>query len=200
MGSKVDFTAIILAAGCARRMGCPKQLLNVEGSCMLDHAIGAALDAGFPATVVLGAYRKEILGESRLIHRCNIVINDDYRSGMAGSLRCGTQAVAAPRLGYIFLLADQPRITAELVLRMSERFRRDNADILYPVYKGKRGNPVIIGATLRKRLLQASGDRGARFLFGDQTLKILKFPAADDSVLGDIDTPEDYRRLIGKSD
>lgn len=197
MELKEDFTAIILAAGSATRMGCPKQLLEFEGKCMIDHVIGAALDAGLPATAVLGAYRQEILAKSKLIHHCRVVVNSEHNSGMASSLRCGVEAVATPGCGYMFLLADQPRISAELLLAMTERFRRDNADILYPVYKGQRGNPVITGAALRKRLMDASGDKGARFLFNDDTLQIVKYPVTDDAVLEDIDTPEDYRRLSG---
>ncbi len=45
------------------------------------------------------------------------------------------------------MLTDQPLIDATLITELMEQFSHYKPDILYPVYKKQRGNPVIISAT-----------------------------------------------------
>ncbi|MFW2365112.1 MAG: nucleotidyltransferase family protein [Desulforhopalus sp.] len=188
------FKAVILAAGSSLRMGTPKQLLKVQGSTMLDHAIRAALGAGLdPPVVVLGAHREMILEGIKLAGSCEIVINRQYGLGQASSLVAGVQHIMGSCDAAVFLLADQPFVGAKLIAAMMGRFCESEADLLYPTYKKQRGNPVIIGKHLFPRLLTANGDAGARFLFNDKTLNILAYTTKDKSVIVDIDTPEDFQ-------
>ena len=190
------FTAIILAAGISSRMGRPKQLLKVDGSTMIDHAIQAALDAGMDSPiVVLGANANQIKSSSRLLCRCTVIKNTNYREGLSRSLKSGLQSTPAQTTAYIFMLADQPLISGRLVLQMIQEFNKTRADILYPEYQGQRGNPVIISSKLRNRLLLAEGDSGAKFLFTDNSLSIVPYPINTDAVITDIDTPEDYKNI-----
>ena len=190
------FTAIILAAGTSSRMGRPKQLLKVDGLCMLDHAIQAALDAGISVPIViLGANASLIKSQALLLPRCKTAINQNYNMGQSTSLIKGVLSSAPMSTAYVFLLADQPLVRGELVLAMMNRFEKIRADILYPEYLGQRGNPVIITSRLRSQLLLSKGDSGAKFLFSDSTLKIVTYPVPTDAVVTDIDTPEDYQNI-----
>ena len=196
MSQQDYFSAIILAAGISSRMGKPKQLLEVDGSTMIDHAVQAALDAGIDSPiVVLGANAKEIESRSRLLCRCTVVKNNSYQEGLSTSLKTGLQSAPARIAAYIFMLADQPLVNGELIFEMIQEFKKTEADILYPEYRGQRGNPVIIRSTLRNRLLLAKGDIGAKFLFTDHTLSIVAYPVTTSAVITDIDTPEDYQNI-----
>lgn len=193
------FTAIILAAGTSSRMGTPKQLLEVNGICMLDHAIEAALNAGISTPiVVLGANSSLIESQSLLLTRCKTVLNQDYNMGQSTSLIKGVLSSPSISTAYIFLLADQPRVGGELVLAMMNNFEKIRADILYPEYLGQRGNPVIITSRLRNQLLLSKGDSGAKFLFSDSSLKIVSYSAHTDAVVTDVDTPEDYQNMCSQ--
>jgi len=193
---KEHFTAIILAAGTSSRMGTPKQLLEVNGICMLDHAIQAALNAGISSpVVVLGANAQQIESHATLLNRCTVVHNRKYDQGLSTSLIRGVLSAPPQSTAYIFILADQPLVSGKLVLEMLNAFKKIKADILYPEYLGKRGNPVIIDSKLRNQLLLSKGDSGAKFLFSDSTLHIISWPVSTDAVITDVDTPEDYRNI-----
>lgn len=197
MSTPDNIRAVILAAGSSSRMGRPKQLLRVRGDCMLDHAITAAQGAGVaPPLLVLGAFAEEILHSARLAASCEVCINQEYGRGQASSLAAGVQAVAGSCRAAIFLLADQPFVDAALVAEMVARFAETSPDILYPVYRKQRGNPVIISSSLFPRLLTARGDKGARFLFKDKSLDIIEYEVENAAVVTDIDTPQDYQAII----
>jgi molybdenum cofactor cytidylyltransferase len=196
MFSDSRFKAVILAAGSSSRMGSPKQLLKVQGYSMLDHAIGAALGAGLHRpVVVLGANRDAILDGIQLADRCELVFNPEYSLGQASSLVVGVKQIIDRCAAAVFLLSDQPLVTAGLVSELIDRFVEHQPDVLYPVYRKKRGNPVIINSALFPRLLNATGDTGARFLFRDTRLNIFAYEVDDSSVTVDIDTPEAFQAL-----
>ncbi len=192
----MNLKAVILAAGCSSRMGRPKQLLTVQGKSMLDHAITAALEAGLSRPVlVLGAFYERILKESALVKKCEIVHNQDFEQGQATSLVAGVKHLMYRCDGAVFMLCDQPFVRGSLLAVLVERFRQKRPDLLYPVYRRQRGNPVVISSRLFPRLLTAAGDSGARFLFNDPELDSIAYEVDDQSVLMDIDTPEEYEAL-----
>lgn len=188
--------AVILAAGSSSRMCTPKQLLKVQGKSMLDHAIEAALGAGLSRpVVVLGAHKNTILSGIRLAKSCDIVVNPDYAMGQASSMIAGVQHIKNRCDAAIFMLSDQPLVKAALVSDLISRFIEHRPDVLFPVYGQKRGNPVIISKDLFPKLLTATGDTGARFLFKDRNLNIFPCEVKDRSVVIDIDTPEAFHSL-----
>ena len=178
-------------------MGKPKQLLRFKGQTMLEHAISAALGAGIPTpVVVVGAYADSLLKEVQLLRCCKVVHNDDFAQGQSTSLRAGTNFVSGTCDAAIFMLADQPLVDSTLILELSSEFSRVKPDVLYPVYRKQRGNPVIIGAKLFPRLINISGDEGARSLFTDQSLTIHAHEVDNEAITTDIDTWQDYTSLF----
>lgn len=194
---KPQFSAVILAAGMSSRMGRPKQLLRVMGKSMLEHAITAAKGAGIVSPVlVIGAFAADILRDIKLASKCETIFNKDYKDGQATSLRVGVEAVKGKCDAAIFMLSDQPLIDAVLITELMEQFSNYRPDILYPVYKKQRGNPVVISARLFSRLINSSGDQGARFLFNDNSLALRAYQVENRAVITDVDTWLDYLRLL----
>lgn len=192
-----DLCAVILAAGNSSRFGnTPKQLARLNGRYLLDIVIETTIQAGFPyPTLVLGAYEKQIRPAAQMTNQCEVIVNSDWQEGMSSSLKTAVLSMKKHYDGAIFLLADQPLMTSSLLLAMASQFIREKPDILFPEYEGRKGNPVIISASLFPELLQNAGDKGGRFLFERDDLAISRFSAPDDSCLFDIDTPEDLQRL-----
>ena len=200
MNKKVKFAAVILAAGMSSRMGRPKQMLRLKGKTMLEHAITAARGAGIVSPVlVIGAFADDIMQHTELTKKCETIYNKDYTKGQATSLSVGVEAIKGKCEAAIFMLADQPLVDAALIIALMKQFKRCRPDILYPVYKEQRGNPVIVSADLFPRLINASGDQGARFLFSDSSLSVHTYDVENIAVITDIDTWDDYlkaQRLI----
>lgn len=167
---------------------------------MLDRAIGAALDAGIKRPIlVLGASAEDILKNLKRANSCEVVLNKEYTQGQASSLKTGVKKLSRDCRAAIFLLCDQPLVDGTLITELITAFVKNKPDILYPTYLKQRGNPVIINRSLFARLLTATGDKGARFLFSDNSLKLLAYPVETPAVLMDIDSPEEYSLIIESS-
>jgi molybdenum cofactor cytidylyltransferase len=96
--------------------------------------------------------------------------------------------------GGIFLLADQPQVTTEVIRALVERHAQSLPAILAPlVLEEKRANPVLFDSICFPDLLNLEGEAGGRALFSKYPVAYL--PWHDQSLLLDVDTPEDYRRL-----
>lgn len=190
--------AIILAAGLSSRMGESKQLMRIDGLSMLDWSIQAALDAGFHRPmVILGHQASKIREESLLLDQCDVVVNPTYRGGLSTSLIYGVNKSPQEATAFLFIHADQPLIDGRLLKNIVGEFTQTGADILYPTYRNRRGNPVIVNAKLRNRLLKAKGDSGAKFLFNEPDINTIAFPVSTPAVIADVDTKEDVNTILG---
>jgi len=60
-----------------------------------------------------------------------------------------------------------------------------------PIFQGRRGNPVLLGATLFPDVLALQGDAGARAILQDLGDQLALVDAPDDGILFDVDLPTD---------
>ena len=190
--------AIILAAGMSTRMGEAKQLLRLGESTVLGQTLenvrGAAVDE---IVLVLGFSAETIRQQLPVsaIEGLKVVVNRNYRQGMASSLRAGLSALD-PRIdAALIVLADQPFIRPETLDRIVDRYRRSHAQIVIPSYKGFRGNPVLLDRSVFPEVMALEGDIGCRAIFGSHSEGIVKVEVEDVGILLDIDNKDDYERL-----
>jgi molybdenum cofactor cytidylyltransferase len=182
---------IILAAGMSTRFGRTKQTSAWGDTNLAAHSARTALAAGLdPVIVVLGSdvanVKKAVSGLP--VH---FVFNPEFAAGQSSSIRRGLDALP-PRTGAaLFILADQPLVTPEIMRSIVEAHRQTFAQACVPVYGGRRGNPVLFDKTLFEELRRLSGDTGGRVLLEKYPEKVVSIPASR-AVVMDIDTPEDY--------
>ncbi|MCE2392051.1 MAG: NTP transferase domain-containing protein [Proteobacteria bacterium] len=188
--------AIVLAAGEARRMGRPKQLLELSGESLVRRAARLSLAAPCaPSVVVTGAYAGDVEAELAGLE-VDIARNPDWRSGLAGSLRTGVAALrdrAPDAEGALVLLADQPRISLALLRRLLAAFASPGIERAACLYAGSVGVPAIFGREYFEALASLSGDRGAKSLLAQATEDLVTIET--DEPASDVDTPEDYAAL-----
>ena len=185
---------VVLAAGASSRMGGPKMLLPLGGRTLLSTVAAALLDAGLPSVVVvLGCDADNVRAAAGLPEdpRLRVVVNDEWRSGMASSLRrgleeCGEAAAALVALG------DQAGLTADRVRRIVSAWRPDAA-LVVPTHNGRAGHPVLFARTLWDELRALSGDVGGRDVVTRHLEGAVLVPAEP---LADLDTEEDRRRHL----
>jgi xanthine dehydrogenase accessory factor len=63
------------------------------------------------------------------------------------------------------------------------------------MYRGFRGNPVLLDRSVFPELKELSGDVGCRTIFGSHTKNICKLAVDDIGILLDIDSREEYQKL-----
>ena len=154
---------LVLAAGSSSRLGRPKQLEPWGDTNLLGAVLEATAKMGSEETwVVLGAAHEQILAEVDL-SSCKVVINQEWRSGMAGSLRVGLDALdrGSAATAALILLGDQPGIPAGTARRLREAYRPGLTPAVVPRYRYTNSNPVLVDRTLWRRLMMMEGDRGA---------------------------------------
>jgi molybdenum cofactor cytidylyltransferase len=95
----------------------------------------------------------------------------------------------------LFLLADQPGVTSDIIDAVIRRYRGTLAPIVAPRYQGRRGNPVLFDRRLFADLMMLTGDQGGRALIEQHAAEV-EWVEAGPEVLADVDTPADYQRAV----
>jgi molybdenum cofactor cytidylyltransferase len=182
---------IVLAAGKATRYGAAKQALPWNGETLAAHAARTALDAGLAPVIVVLGYEAETTAKSLAGLQVQPIFNPDFASGQSTSVLKGLESLPSNTGAAVFLLADQPLITADILRTIIQAHRQSFAPACVPVFEGKRGNPVLFDKALFRELAELRGDVGGRELLDKYGSAIVKVPASR-IVLLDIDTPRDY--------
>jgi molybdenum cofactor cytidylyltransferase len=186
---------VVLAAGGASRFGSAKQLADLDGVPLLQHAVDAmlAVTGVDPVVVVLGAEAQRVRGAVDL-RSARSVVCAEWAEGMAASLRCGVTAVGDCDW-VIVTLGDQPRVTPQVIAAVRDEAASAavGTAAVRAMYDGVPGHPVALGRAMLPRVARLSGDVGARELLGSATVRT--FEAAGFCDPADVDTPEELEAL-----
>jgi nicotine blue oxidoreductase len=211
----VRIVAILLAAGEGRRMGGPKALLPIGGvppeaagssggpapgtsSTFLARCAALLARPGVASVVVvLGHDAQRVAALGHVPSTARTVVNDGYRQGMLTSVWRGLDAAEADDAEAVLIHpVDHPLLAAETVDRVVDALEQ-GATIAVPSQGGRRGHPAGFARRAWPALRGAAPDRGARGVLADHPDWIVHV-AGDAGCRAGIDTPEDYRRLVGE--
>ena len=192
-------SGLVLAAGLSRRMRQPKQLLRLGQTTLLEHTISVAASSRLDEVVVVVS--------PDLAHRLSwdtspcvrTVVNPRPHDGQSSSLRLGLACVAPESDGVLVLMCDQPGVTARLVNHLLEAWSAHTAGAIVPTYGGERGTPVLLGSELWPLVAQLTGDMGARAVLGAHPEVVRSIEVGHLGTPEDIDTPEEYARVVGRA-
>lgn len=185
--------ALLLAAGASTRFGSPKQLVRVAGRPLLHAAVTRAAEVtGNALIVVLGAGASEL---APLLRHSpgSVVINQEWREGLASSIRAGVARLPPTCDGVLLLLADQAAVTTDDLKRLAGTWRKQPQCIAAALYAGITGVPAVFPRSLFRELAELRGDVGARALLRRNADRVVRVPMPGAAL--DIDTPEDLLAL-----
>ncbi|KUO53389.1 MAG: hypothetical protein APF76_09105 [Desulfitibacter sp. BRH_c19] len=193
-GSKLS--CIVLAAGKSRRMGSNnKLLLQFKGKELIKHILEKIIKQDFFEIIVVSGWQSQELEKVLMEYPVKVIYNPKYLEGQSTSLKKALDTISDKTLGAFFVLGDQPLVKEDTIKDLMGKFLKNPNCLVAPYYNGKRGNPVVIPRRLFSKLNNLQGDKGARNLFLDQD-NIIKLQVEDKGVVLDIDTPEDYEKLL----
>ena len=190
---------IILAAGASTRMGKQKLLLPYRGKTIVRSVVSNAITAlKKNIIVVLGADSDEISKEISNF-QINLVENKHYQDGMLSSVICGLNALPVNASAFLIYLGDQPQITSDVTFKVIDAYKNSGKGIVIPVYKKKRGHPVLTDYKYKPEIQKLDPEKGLRQLMEKFSYDIYETECGSPEILRDIDTPQDYRFEIGKN-
>ena len=192
--TKKRIGGLLLAAGESARLGQPKQLLEWNGTPLIEHAARTALRVGLqPVVVVIGCRAGDM--RAALKSPVTIVENPDWRAGMSTSLRAGLLALPGDVEAAIMLLVDQPRLSETHLRAVIDAYERLKMPIVVSAHRGRRASPALFDRSLFDQLMRVSGDVGGRSVIEANPDFVTQVEARDELELADVDTMEDWQRI-----
>ncbi|MDY6861687.1 MAG: nucleotidyltransferase family protein [Thermodesulfobacteriota bacterium] len=188
-------SAIILAAGESKRMGRPKQLLSLGNQTVIQRVVDNFVNSKVDEViVVLGFCWKEI--EFSIQNKpIKTVLNKAYSNGMSSSIRKGLSSLSRESDAFFIALGDQPLIKKDLINMLIEKFENSKKGIIVPVFKGRRGHPVLFSSRYKKDFNILKGDEGGKRILYSNNEDILEAEVETETVLFDMDEKKDYEYI-----
>ncbi|MBP9477235.1 MAG: NTP transferase domain-containing protein [Sebaldella sp.] len=201
----MKISAVIMASGFSKRMGENKLLLKYMGMSFIENTIKKVLESGF-YEINLVTSHNEIENIYRNLletngfkkeknHNFIITKNHNPDKGISESIKLGVKNLK-PCDAYMFFTADQPKLSTETIKYIMSKAEIDK--IIIPKYNNENGSPTIFGGNFKDNLLYLEGDTGGKQIVQENKgkVKYLDIKNVEEGI--DIDTQEEYRKLIGK--
>ncbi len=187
-------TALVLAAGAARRFGSQKLLHPVRGEPLVRASVDRVVAAGPEQTIVVVGHDADAVRHALAGLPVTIVENPHPEQGLSSSLRAGLAMVSSNAVAVLVALGDQPIDRDEVFPSLVARFGGDDVPIVAPRYQGVQGLPVLFARAVFPELERLSGDHGARGVVERDPSRVA-YVDFDFPMPPDVDTPADLEIL-----
>ena len=191
-----DVVAVVLAAGASRRMGTPKMVLPWGNRTVIGQVVSVLEDSGVDEILVVTGGAESEVQQALQPHRVHLVKNEGFMLGdMLSSVQTGlTAALDGSAQAALIVLGDQPQIQAEVVKALLLRWQITGSAIIIPSTQMRRGHPMLLARSLWQEVLDLPLAGTLRDFLRLRNDWIDYLPVESDSILQDLDTPEDYAR------
>lgn len=188
-------TAVVLAAGQAKRMGQTKQLLPWGKTTVLGQTIHNLKQTAVHNICLVSGHEADKIEVLAAAEGIYTIRNAQYASTeMITSLQTAVRQLPPHVTAVLVILADQPMVQPAIIDQILAAYWQGQSDLIAPVYEGQRGNPVLIGRAYFKELLNLSPNDAPRTLLHRHPDKLYLLPVESDTILRDLDNPEQYEQ------
>ncbi len=191
--TKPVLAALILAAGYSSRMGHFKPLLPLGGKTAVEWIVATFRSAGIAGISAVTGHEAAQLEPILDGIGITAVRNPGYARGMYSSVQAGLASLPAEVEACFLLPVDIPLVRPATIEALAARYASNPAAVIAPSFRGRRGHPPLIARRLFAEIMAGDGEGGLRALL--QRHEADEVAVADEGILLDMDTPEDYARL-----
>ena len=176
-------------------MGQQKQLLPLGSLTIIEHCANTILSAGVSdIIVVIGPHGADV---SSAIDHLPVVmaVNPDNGSDMAASVRVGLNALKDSSSAVLVCPVDHPLVLPDTIKALLVRHQENPESIIIPSHNRRRGHPTLFPRRIIREIFQSSS---LRDIIAAHVLMLVYENTEDEGVLLDMDTPQDYERILRK--
>lgn len=186
--------AVIAAAGHRTAGSAFRPMLPVGDSTVIRRIIISLKQAGVSPIVVVTGERGDEL--EKHIAKLGVIClrNEDNKTPqMFVSVCMGLRYISELCDRMFILPAKYPAFLPDTV----ERMMQEQADLVWPVYDGKRGHPVLVATEVVNDILSYQGENGLRGAFRQLTgCKICEVEVEDQGIIRAVETDEDTENVF----
>jgi len=188
--------AVVLAAGLSSRMGQPKMILPWGSTTVLGQVTATLALAAAEIVVVTGGAREQVSAEIQRLGQ-NLPVREAFNPGYANgqmllSLQTGLKALQdSPAETTLVALGDQPQVKSITLSGLLQAFAAAPQQVILPSWQNRRGHPWLLPRRLWAEMLSLRPPFTLRDFLQAHAVEIL-YTQADESVLKDLDTKEEY--------
>ncbi|MFO0964069.1 MAG: nucleotidyltransferase family protein [Gemmataceae bacterium] len=200
--------ALIPAAGHSQRMGRPKLALPLGEQTVLERVLATIRLAGVERTLLVlaphVAFLEAVAGATDPARQIEILLLPAATSDMRTTVQHGLDWIEshwrpAGADRWLLVPADHPVLDPAVIRALGHALDQSPvSSIAVPTHQGKRGHPTLIAWKHVANLRSFPYDQGLNTYLRQFPAETIELPWPDDSVLRDLDTPEDYAKLVMK--
>lgn len=193
--------AIVPAAGKSARMGRPKLRLPLGQSTVIERVVCALRDADVDEiVVVIGPHVRDLAPLVEQAGGTAHVLDEetpDMRATVLEGLNWLEQKhELTAEDGWLLIPADHPVLDSHVVQELIHaRKRHPDQSIFIPCHEQKRGHPALLLWKHVQGIRTMRDDQGINTYLREHRDETLEIAVTSNSVLIDLDTPEDYNTL-----
>ncbi len=180
-------SAVILGAGKSIRMGRQKLLMPWGDTTVLGRVIFTLKAADIDDIVLVTS---SDVASKISDHNLQVVLNENGE--MLASLQAGLKTVKSSADAVLICLGDQPQVEEGSVRSVCEAFLKNEAGLVVPSYKMRRGHPWLAARKMWSKLQGLGTEQTLRDFLNSQASEIEYVELNTPTILQDLDTPEDY--------
>lgn len=202
MGASISFPllgAVLLAGGASRRFGADNKLLaEIDGVPIVARVAREIAAGGVSELVVVTGAEHDAYMTALSGIPARFEANRDWADGIGSSIAAGVRALSDAPQGVFIVPGDLPNLSADVLRRLGSAFAEAGGRrVIVPVTaEGSQRNPVLWPRHLFAQLAALSGAKGGKSLLDSLGEARVDVAFDDESLFADIDTPDDYARLI----
>jgi len=117
---------------------------------------------------------------------------------MLSSVICGIRNLPEDVSSILVFPGDQPLISHATISGIIKKSLSSDKGIFIPVYKSRRGHPVLIDAKYKSEIMRLDPDEGLRSLSASHSGDVCEIDTMDPGILKDFDTYEEYLNEINQ--
>ena len=185
-------SAILLAAGQSKRMNGENKLTKeIQGIPLIKLSVKNILASSIDELIIVLGHQKETI--EKLIdkdEKIKFVFNKDFESGIASSIKTGLNNLSEKTEAFFICLGDMPMVNPNIYNQLIKSINK--REIIVPTYKGQQGNPVLFAKSMKEKIINISGDVGAKKILELNKDKILNLEINDQCVTKDFNTQDSF--------